>query len=332
MALPLIPLVIVVGSAAAATGGVVVGAVGGAQIRLARVKINAHAARYEKRHGIHLIEVERTNAALRAFGQVQEAAQRGVIFRMRDFLERHAKQVRAHEHLILDGVDGSNTRVVGLAKLDPDVAGWVRGVVGSVIAGGATPVAMRAAATNFAKASTGTAIKALSGAAAQNATLAFLGGGSLVSGGGGVKLGGKMLNVAMIGPSILVLGVTVKTQGTKARTEAVKHHTEVDVAVAELDARDQILAGVQSRARELQDILLRLSSQATDALNILESETYDNELHAGRLQTALILVKSVRDVATASIADEDGQLDEDAERLFFKYRDTTSESKAAADV
>lgn len=321
MALPLVPVVIIVGSVVTAGGGLVVGAIGGTQIRLARMKIHSHAARYEKRHGSHLVEVDRANDALRAFGLTQEVAQREVIFRMRDFLERHAKQVRAHDHLILDGVDGSNTQVLELAKLDPDVAGWVRGVVGSVIAGASTPVAMRTAATSFAKASTGTAIASLTGAAAESATLAFLGGGSLASGGGGVKLGGKMLNVAMIGPSILILGVTVKSQGTKARTEAVKHHTEVDVAIAELDTRDELLRGVQSRAGELDDILIRLASQATDALDLLESEPYDNELHASRLQTALILVKSVRDVATASIADEDGHLDENAEQLFFKYRD-----------
>lgn len=45
------------------------------------------------------------------------------------------------------------------------------------------------------------------------------------------------------------------------------------------------------------------------------------EFHAERLQRALILVKSVRDVATAPITDKDGHLDEGVDQLIIKYRD-----------
>lgn len=200
MVFPLVPVIIVVGTVATAGAGAVAGGIGGVQISIAQKQIHRHGQRHEKHHDAHLANVDLANEALRGFGRTQELAQQEVIFRMRDFLERHAKQVLAHEHLILDGVDGSNTQVVGMAKLDPDVAGWVRGVVGSVVAGAATPLALRTAAGGFAKASTGAAISALHGAAAENATLAFLGGGSLIAGGGGVKLGKTMLGVAMIGP------------------------------------------------------------------------------------------------------------------------------------
>ena len=141
MVLPLVPLAIAVGSVITAGGGVILATVGGRQIRAAGRQIRLHTARYEKCHATHLANVEQANEALKAFGRSQDLALREVIFRMRDFLERHAKQVRAHEHLILDGVDGSDTQVVGMAKLDPDVVGWVRGVVGSAVAGAATPVA-----------------------------------------------------------------------------------------------------------------------------------------------------------------------------------------------
>lgn len=45
----------------------------------------------------------------------------------------------------------------------------------------------------FGAASTGTAISSLSGAAATNATLAWLGGGSLAAGGGGMAAGSVVL-------------------------------------------------------------------------------------------------------------------------------------------
>lgn len=327
MVLPLVPVIIVVGTVATAGAGAAVGGIGGVQISIAQKRIRRHAQRHEKRHNAHLARVKVANDALRRFGQTQELAQQVVIFRMRDFLERHAKQVLAHEHLILDGVDGANTQVVGMGKLDPDVAGWVRGVVGSVIAGAATPIALRSAAGGFAKASTGTSLSALHGVASQNATLAFFGGGSLLSGGGGVKLGKTMLGVAMIGPAVLIAGVALKNQGTKARTGAETYKAEVDVAIAALDSRDEILRGVLDRAGELDDTLHRLIAQATGRIGLLESEAFDINHHAERLQAALILVKSVRDVATALVIDANGNLDQNGERLVFKYRDTTEAAR-----
>ena len=60
------------------------------------------------------------------------------------------------------------------------------------------PAAAMGIATTFGVASTGTAISALSGAAASNAALAWLGGGALAAGGGGVSAGSALL--ALAGP------------------------------------------------------------------------------------------------------------------------------------
>lgn len=320
MVLPLIPVVIVAGTLLSGGGGAAIGIRGGTEIKRAKSEMKDAAARYEIRHTRHLSRVEATNIAFHRFGESQERAQHDVIFRMKDFLERHAKQVRAKEHLILDGVDESNRPVVGLAKLDADVAGWVQGVVGGAIAGVATPVAIRAGVMALASAGTGTAIAGLSGAAAVSATLAWLGGGSLAAGGGGIALGAAMLNVAVLGPSLLFAGITVKNRGTKARTEAETFRTEVDVAIAQLDVRDSLLEAVKARAREVDVTLNRLMRTAVGALDLLESEPFDVELHAKRLQEGLILVKAVRDVATALIADDDGNLNEQTNDLLFRYR------------
>ncbi len=60
------------------------------------------------------------------------------------------------------------------------------------------PTAAMWVATTFGTASTGTAISALSGAAATNAALAWLGGGALAVGGGGMAAGQALL--ALAGP------------------------------------------------------------------------------------------------------------------------------------
>lgn len=326
MGLPIVPAILIIGGGAAALGGATAGAVGGVQIGQARKRVHKQAEMHELRHAEHLDAVERTNDALRTFGETQARAQDEIIHRMRDFLVRHAKQVRAHEHLILDGVDGANVRVVSLETMDPDVAGWVRGVVQAASAGVATPVAIRTAVVKYASASTGTPISALSGAAAEKARLAFLGGGSLTSGGGGMKLGRTAGGVATAGPAILVAGLAVKNQGTKARTEAERHKTEVEIAITALDARDELLRGVQDRAHELDGLLTRMILRASLALDVLESEPFDISAHAERFQTALIMVRSVREVATSPVADEDGNINTGTDDLIFTYREAYKES------
>ena len=77
-------------------------------------------------------------------------------------------------------------------------------VVASLIAGGLLSTGLYTGASIFGVASTGTAIATLSGAAATNATLAFLGGGALAAGGGGMIAGTAVLGVAAIAPAILL--------------------------------------------------------------------------------------------------------------------------------
>ena len=60
---------------------------------------------------------------------------------------------------------------------------------------------------NIGTASTGTAIHTLSGAAAYNATLAWLGGGSVAAGGGGMALGTVVLGGIVIIPALAVTGL-----------------------------------------------------------------------------------------------------------------------------
>lgn len=86
------------------------------------------------------------------------------------------------------------------------------GVGGGVAAGAAVasvaPTAAMWIASTFGTASTGTAISSLSGAAATNATLAWIGGGALVTGGGGMTAGAAFL--ALAGPvGWSIAGVTI---------------------------------------------------------------------------------------------------------------------------
>ena len=329
MALRRVPLTIIIGGVVTVGSGVVAAATGGVQMQRARRINRIQAERYDERYAGHQAVVLRTNECLQAFGATQVRARHEVTFRMRDFLERNAKQVQANEQLILDGVDESNRRVVGMAKLDADVAGWVHGVITAVNAGRAAPGVAKKGAVKLASASTGNRIANLHGAAAEKATLAFFGGGSIKSGGGGMKLGGQMLNIVTISPVVLIVGLTVLGMGFKAKVSAEEFRAEVDVEIARLDTRDELMRGVRLRAKELDDILVLLIAKATVALDLLESEEFVMPDHAERLQSALILQRAVRDVATAPIANEDGELDENTDDLIFKYRERETETPDA---
>lgn len=89
------------------------------------------------------------------------------------------------------------------------------GIAGSLAASGVTT-----AVTAFGAASTGTAISGLSGAAATNATLAAIGGGSLASGGGGMALGSAILGGATLGVGLLVGGAILGVTGSKLSDQA----------------------------------------------------------------------------------------------------------------
>lgn len=116
-------------------------------------------------------------------------------------------------------------------------------VVGAGIAGGATgaaiatlgPTAAMALATTFGTAATGTAISALSGAAAANAALAWLGGGAIAAGGGGIAAGTTVL--AMFGPIGWALGgITAGTAGLVVYNKNKKIVKEVNETTAKLQS------------------------------------------------------------------------------------------------
>jgi hypothetical protein len=278
--------------------------------------------RYDERYATHRVNTDSTVNALRALGDTQERALEEVIFRMRDFLKRHNKTVLAEAHAIVDGFSGTRLQAGYREELDLDVAGWLQGAFQTALLGNAVRKAVPAAVIQFAKASTGRAIYQLNGAALRSATLAVLGGGTLASGGGGMALGATMLNVATAGPVLLAVGTTVKLQGTMALTSAETLRTEVEIEISKLDALDELHRGVQQRARELNDLLLRLIAEATAAIDVLDGVRFDiyDDSHAKRLQVALLLVMAVREVAITPVTNEDYSPNDDTEELLITYR------------
>ena len=102
------------------------------------------------------------------------------------------------------------------------------------------PTAAMGVATTFGVASTGTAISSLTGAAANSAALAWLGGGSVAAGGGGVAAGNAFL--ALAGPVGWGIAGAMLTASVGAGVVANRKNEEVAKEAIEEQKKVELLA------------------------------------------------------------------------------------------
>jgi len=138
------------------------------------------------------------------------------------------------------------------------------GVLGSVagagVAGTAAGFAVYGGVMTFAAASTGTAISALSGVAATNATLAAIGGGALSAGGLGMAGGTAILGAAVAAPVLAIAGWAYASHGEEALRNARKARDEADIAIEKLRKAEQSLQRIEEYAGRLHMALERIYS------------------------------------------------------------------------
>lgn len=114
--------------------------------------------------------------------------------------------------------------------------------------------------STFANASTGTAIGSLSGVAATNATLAWLGGGSLATGGGGMAAGAVMLGKIIFWPAAIVFSVL-----TYKKTN--KQIQEVEAELAKLN-KDMTL--LENAINEIENLKIKSLEYSAQLSNLYE--------------------------------------------------------------
>ncbi len=116
------------------------------------------------------------------------------------------------------------------------------------------------AAQALACASTGTAISALGGAAATNATLAFFGGGSLAAGGLGMAGGAAVLGGLVAGPALLVMGFVAGSAAKKNLDKAKTNQLEAVQLAEQLNTASKQCEAIRRRTYMLHNVLARLDS------------------------------------------------------------------------
>lgn len=129
------------------------------------------------------------------------------------------------------------------------------GIAGGIATGGITTTLISTLGT----ASTGVAIETLSGAAASNAILALLGGGTVTAGGGGVAVGSVLLGGATLGIGVLAGGVLFEKYTETIKEKIEKMYTEVDKTVAEINEICSHLEKLKEIATKFKGILILLN-------------------------------------------------------------------------
>jgi hypothetical protein len=166
----------------------------------------------------------------------------------------------------------------------------------------------------LATASTGTAISTLSGTASANATLAWLGGGSLAAGGGGIAAGTTVLAGIVAAPVVLGVAGVVSWQGRKARTGQRDTAAQIIQATADLDAAEQTAATVRRRSRQtralFRDLRLAIGPPLADLAGWVAANASYATWAPEQRRTAARLIEIVSlavMVMSAPIAHDDGQ-------------------------
>lgn len=162
------------------------------------------------------------------------------------------------------------------------------------------PTAAMGIATSFGVASTGTAISALSGAAATNAALAWLGGGALAAGGGGMAAGNAILALAgpvgwtIAGLSIVASGLMFfKTKSDKERLENVytlisnRDAKSYELAIVELSER---IKRIVDETGKLNEAIIKIRTFGTDYSQMTEAQQYELGAYVNLMEAATMLL------------------------------------------
>jgi prefoldin subunit 5 len=152
----------------------------------------------------------------------------------------------------------------------------------------------------LASASTGTAIASLSGAAATNATLAWLGGGSLAAGGFGMAGGMVVLGGLVAGPAIAITGFVMASKAEEALTKARDYESEVDQAIEKINSMGMVLKGLQANAKEMSMTLTKLAKYFNECKFGVESNEH------GSFERLLMCGRTLKDVLDTPIMEKNG--------------------------
>jgi len=313
---------IILGAAALVAGYGLLKAAGGVSDMLKAKGIGEEA---EKRHKVAWADLEsrrvEVNTHAQNYGRLLLETRKATLGRFVKFVEQLGQRASQRALKALREIDIDIPKLDEFKTASLEATKILGGVIGSVSAGTSAGAGTLTAVGLLGTASTGTAISTLSGVAATNATLAWLGGGAIAAGGGGMALGTIVLGGIVFAPAALVTGFVLAGQGEKALTKAKQYEADVNVDIQKMDGLKAVMRGLLTRIDELRSLVASLDQRANSALDnleVLDFNPQDDE-HIGLFQQAALLVNALAEIMRTPILDKEGNLTAESHRIQVKY-------------
>lgn len=253
--------------------------------------IEASKGKYDDERSVFDEQNELTNQSLTKLGELQLKI--GNDFKeFRTIAERLLEKLNqaSSKDLEIDFPQHKLDEIDGLAL---STTAYMGKIAGASAAGAAAAYAVYGGVMAVAAASTGTPIAALSGAAAYNATMAAIGGGSIAAGGFGMAGGAMVLGGVVAAPIMAIAGWAFASHAEEALSDARKTRTEVNEAVGKMaKGRNQL-----SKTKLYVD---RIYAE-TERLYAIFKEYFDNLKAFDQLITAKTDISKFEDDVIRSI-------------------------------
>ncbi|MBP2850145.1 hypothetical protein [Dickeya oryzae] len=337
------PIPIIIGTVAAAAGiyGIVKG-VGGAKDHSNAKDINESAQSMIDEIGAQIESSrEATNKTIEDYGQRKLRAFNGVINEFIVTFSRLQNVELTHSSELekLNASDFAHTTLSDLKQNYQMLKEAGLGLGAGMGSGAALAFGAYNGTMLLATASTGTAISSLTGVAATNATLAWLGGGSLATGGFGMAGGMMVLGGIVAGPALAIFGHILGNKGEEALNNALSNLEQAKSAHAEgvlIVGKLQTIETITSLANKAFSLIsARLRGAVHDMKHALDSygENYRNFPQESKdaVYMAANYAKLLKIMIDTPILDQEGNLVLSTERRIIDIATVAEGKKAKLD-
>ena len=203
--------------------------------------------------------------------------------------------------------------ILEIREIAVQMSKTVGGGAGALGAGALAGLAAYGSVGLLGTASTGTAIGSLSGVAATNATLAWLGGGSLAAGGMGIAGGTAVLGGIVAAPVLLVGGLLLASKATEAKENASSNLAKALAAAEAMKTAETATRTIGWAADRTRDVLRKLRVLLDDDMPALQCLVQNNDDYGtyGQRDKELVarvvsLAVTAKNVAETPLLEEDG--------------------------
>ena len=210
-----------------------------------------------------------------------------------------------------------------LRKMGDMASSIAAGVASGATLGAATAFGAYGAVKLLGVAGTGAVINTLGGAAATNATLAFLGGGTLAAGGMGIAGGTMVLGGLVAAPALAVFGAIANSKASANKDQAYANLAEARKYEEEMKTIQTLCKAIYMRASMYDRVLLRLNALLEPQVENLETliaeygtdfSAYTREQKKG-VAVCAATVKAIKTVLDTPLLTEDGKLTEESAKF-----------------